>query len=86
MVRSAWEEEMAEKEVEGAWGDGQEVAKESKEKAKARVDWGTSKTWPKTPEGHCFPNVAPSTLAPNQQPFKNQTTPNSPFYLFLCRD
>ena len=43
-VRSAWEEEMAEKEVEDAWGDGQEVAKESKEKAKARVDWGTSKT------------------------------------------
>ena len=40
-VRSEWEEKMAEKEVEDAWGDGQE---ESKEKAKAGVKWDTVKT------------------------------------------
>ena len=35
---------MAEKEVEDAWGDGQMVAEELKEKAKARVKWDTVKT------------------------------------------
>ena len=38
-VRSEWEEKMAEKEVEDAWGDGQVVAEELKEKAKAGVKW-----------------------------------------------
>lgn len=37
-----WEEEMAEKEVEDAWGSGQKAAEDSKEKAKA--EWGPLKT------------------------------------------
>ena len=56
---------MAEKEVEDAWGDGQAVAEELKEKAKTGVKWDTVKTWPKTQVGHCFPTVPSTSWAPD---------------------